>query len=739
MRGVSHKFAVHPDLSCSPTMSSMQGHTHESISNRKRADEKEPPRKQSCQELSTSADECDKCRDIRAILRIAGELTHDPGYFGLAFPKSKDAIGFRLANISQRFLGPGDTPCQLCLVLMKSRINIEVNSEQNCVKEDYELRALPFARVFGLARYIKAIQENSFSLFIGHRECFKAGPKVINRFILVAQNGVAVLSKPQGDPNLFSPRPVPKYYDHKLIRQWISYCQKHHLSCRRNSSTVKDLHLIDCKSRRIRPAVMRERYVALSYVWGKCDTQPHDGTQHAGDPTKLPDALPMVIEDAMSVTKKLGYNYLWVDKYCIDQNDRNIKHDQIRQMHLIYETAELTIVAACGLDQNDGLASVGTPRLATETTIRLGNASLSWVIDPQQSIRGSRWSTRGWTYQEAFLARRRLVFTKEQAYFECNVMSCCENLYIPLDTLHDKTKAEIKDIYRAGMFGAKLNIQDLSRWHLHLQYCVCVKEYSRRELTYDTDILNAFLGIIRIFESREAKETFDDLRVDSIVMQEIQGILHFPNYGRVSWNYFCHSLCWYHHKLVRAERRPQFPSWTWLGWSGEVRFPVARIEPWGDLKFSFGYEGLIFQNQSGTRWKTPPREDRRQSSNSTWLMLCLKANEVEGSYITYGQRPKAEPDTRPSWSLCGYDTELYLSETAISDLQLLGELRDGSTWRSIYLGHAGAEEECWVMLLKRMSSDTWSRAGLFQVYCPGDIFCVESGIKHQDKKAYKIS
>ena len=34
-----------------------------------------------------------------------------------------------------------------------------------------------------------------------------------------------------------------------------------------------------------------------------------------------PDTTPRVITDAMTATVELGWQYLWVDRYCIDQND----------------------------------------------------------------------------------------------------------------------------------------------------------------------------------------------------------------------------------------------------------------------------------------------------------------------------------------------------------------------------------------------------------------------------------
>lgn len=40
------------------------------------------------------------------------------------------------------------------------------------------------------------------------------------------------------------------------------------------------------------------------------------------------------------------YRYLWVDRYCIDQDDVAEKKEQIAQMDRIYRGAELTIIAA---------------------------------------------------------------------------------------------------------------------------------------------------------------------------------------------------------------------------------------------------------------------------------------------------------------------------------------------------------------------------------------------------------
>lgn len=62
--------------------------------------------------------------------------------------------------------------------------------------------------------------------------------------------------------------------------------------------------------------------------------------------------------DAVEVTNKLGLQYLWVDRLCINQADDNEKAYLISKMTTIYEEAELTIVAAAGTGASHGLPGI---------------------------------------------------------------------------------------------------------------------------------------------------------------------------------------------------------------------------------------------------------------------------------------------------------------------------------------------------------------------------------------------
>lgn len=97
-------------------------------------------------------------------------------------------------------------------------------------------------------------------------------------------------------------------------------------------------------------------YVTHSYTWGLGSTS-KDMETCSDVPT---DTTAQVIEDAMTVTKELGPRYLWIDKYCIIQDDLQIKMEQIRNMDAVYDRAEVTIIAAAGEDGSFGLPGVSS-------------------------------------------------------------------------------------------------------------------------------------------------------------------------------------------------------------------------------------------------------------------------------------------------------------------------------------------------------------------------------------------
>lgn len=85
-------------------------------------------------------------------------------------------------------------------------------------------------------------------------------------------------------------------------------------------------------------------------------------------------------------------------RYCIDQDDNNQRDESIASMHLIYGSAELTIVAAAGTDASYGLPGILETKRThpTHSFITLGRRNFAQYSNISDQVRQTRWNSRGW-------------------------------------------------------------------------------------------------------------------------------------------------------------------------------------------------------------------------------------------------------------------------------------------------------------------------------------------------------
>ncbi|KAJ2995108.1 hypothetical protein NUW58_g1368 [Xylaria curta] len=433
---------------------------------------------------------------------------------------------------------------------------------------------------------------------------------------------------------ILKPRLMTSYFNPCVVQNWLRVCLSQHKVCHIAQRLQPELNLIHCQSRKvlkaadIRASSAEPEYVALSYVWGHT----LDVSKVALDGSQLPQRLPVVIRDAMKVVLELGYHYLWVDKYCIDKFDKGKKHEQLMNMDSVYKNAVLTIVAAAGTDESYGLPGVSKARPARQLTFKKADeryALMSTLPLPHSSITKSRWATRGWTYQEAILSRRRLVFTDDQLYFECDSTSRAEGFDISPDYSHFSS-ARIRDSFiRPSLFSLK-QLTPISfngkatRLSNFSTYVYCAEQYSKRTLTFDNDSLIAFSGIIRVLESIA---TFpvrhiwgipffhpdDDNLADDQLWMTYQSFqlppfwkspalkdisvpkIPPPDSGVDYLAYLMLGLCWRHSPSANPPRRRRdLPSWSWTGWEGPLTWPeltgnsVIGCSTWAGTTISLG-------------------------------------------------------------------------------------------------------------------------------------------------------
>ncbi|OCL12260.1 HET-domain-containing protein, partial [Glonium stellatum] len=296
------------------------------------------------------------------------------------------------------------------------------------------------------------------------------------------------------------------------------------------------------------------RYIALSYLWGgasvfKAFRQNFPQLQVENSLSFECESLPRIIKDAMYLVAAIGERYVWIDSICIIQDDDEDKALQISAMGGIYSSALLTVVAGAGSDANAGLLGVHSLKRKQFQHIEIvqGMELVNRMPDLWKSMDDCPWASRGWTYQERKLSRRLLVFTENQAYFNCEHATYREDQHLEAEELQpDLLRWHQAERDHRLLFVKKSNFEVYARE---------VKQYTSRLISYDSDALNAFAGISQLLQT------------------SFRGSLIFG----IPDTAFDAGLLWYPRGRLTRRRDPEngspiFPSWSWAGWAGPVTY-----------------------------------------------------------------------------------------------------------------------------------------------------------------------
>ncbi|RFU26144.1 hypothetical protein B7463_g10183, partial [Scytalidium lignicola] len=492
------------------------------------------------QSLDMNDDPCDFCFFIRKIASIAQRCPIPSSAFpaipsnNLSVSKPQDGDGFTLATTSSRFmlrtagaasnledqaeaLGATSSldPASVWLLVIKGRNTLE--------RVAYECESGWFSNIPRVyADIIRIPVVNSGTYIVEATDsAFNEGP--LFRNILVQ----------------------PDKIDYRLLQSWLTYCVDTHAGCQRPADTPNPyMKLIDCESHILVSAKPGMRYAALSYVWGQ-------GPLEKYTYPSLPSDLPPTIVDSMTVALKMGMRYLWVDRYCVWQDDPAHKMTQVRAMEQIYRSALVTIVAASGSDPHYGLPGVSRSRLRKGQIIgRVGARVLvSGAIHQLQkdAFKNAKWNTRAWTFQESVLSQRLLIFTDYEVSFHCFEAECFEHLTHPISP-------EDNEEFRRGV-EQKSSIQTpdgISK---------LIFKYTQRQMTYSSDALNAFSGVLSAWCAANANCYHlwgVPIRLPRPPQECTKDQLLEALWGGLCWN-ISDSV------FRKGSTREGFPSWSWLG------------------------------------------------------------------------------------------------------------------------------------------------------------------------------
>lgn len=436
---------------------------------------------------------------------------------------------------------------------------------------------------------------------------------------LLREPQVKVDSRAPDSATASRPRLMPETVSPTLIHQWLNICRhKHGDRCIvYHGDRIFPIRLVDVRSRTITTFAQNDSkppYVALSWVWGSAkpsDGMTSDRLPHASKEGFLSTLqLPTTVSDAAMLLGRLGMRYLWVDILCIVQDNDDDKDLYIPFMGSVYTASEFTIIANGKNGASDGLPGVRAatrPRVQQvvhydELTLVSGlNAKFVKIADElEQDLLpepNPPWQTRAWTLQEKLLSRRCLIFGANQMHWECLEASFCEESHfeslkhgtVPLQwSSRSLFSWDLMRQPRDKQFDSYHNYHDF-----HSQYCTLVCSYTQRDITLDSDALNAFQGILNTLSSHTG----------------IQFQWGLP------CSLFEQNLLW---STSSGHKRNHhgFPSWSWLNY----RF-VNAVDEWHGLYYAAATRCYIRTDVSPNGGKSdlciqPVTDENRHASNN---------------------------------------------------------------------------------------------------------------------------
>ncbi|KAK0722639.1 heterokaryon incompatibility protein-domain-containing protein [Lasiosphaeria miniovina] len=443
--------------------------------------------------------------------------------------------------------------------------------------------------------------------------------RVKDRFIVAE---IERLPDDAAKPEYIVRRDVATTIDVELVKSWLQECQGHKHSVDDSSKTTETKDalfggpdgflLIDVVDECLVRLKEKTDYVALSYVWGKLATILRKNVEKpdqiplllttvgnkeelakpgALTPERVPGAkIAASVLDAMSLTRAIGQRYLWVDMFCIVQNDGNEKDRLMAVMDDVYNTATVTLVAGDGTDADAGLSgwappgrtprrprsghplkptAITTPasKAHPPTTLRLALCPPSLV----EEVRRSTWNTRGWTYQEQHLSRRVVYVTADEVFFACPAagQQRRESYTTPPNPAVQQLRTGPPwwtGSLRADPDPTPYRYLGDAAALGGLEYQAAVQAYTRRELSHAEDALNAFAGVFNRFHAAPsaaaAAEIAQTQGIPAHLMQH--GLLWFPSGqgGGAGGE-------------RRSTAKQRFATWSWASWVGPAEFVFA--------------------------------------------------------------------------------------------------------------------------------------------------------------------
>jgi hypothetical protein len=369
-----------------------------------------------------------------------------------------------------------------------------------------------------------------------------------------------------------------------LAKAWLAECSNSHIKCvglahHPNPTRlllIKPGHLRLCSGTAIPLSVS---YATLSHCWGLSEffKLRRDNLSAVQEKINIRE-LPKTFQDAISIARELGFEYLWIDSLCIIQDDANDWENESSLMCSVYSHAGLNIAAAGAADGSQGCIFERPPLQFWTYPVCLE------FQDKERKFRFVDYTTydrcvqsqplvkRAWALQERLLAQQTLHFSRTEVFWECKNKLACESFPDNIPSLFS--------------YPEDFNKTKELKWHYVLQ------DYTAAKLTYGRDKLVALSGIAKTFQ-QVAKD------------QYLAGMWRRGLESTLCWTVGPDGPGPYEQDRPSEERAP---SWSWASVDGQICLPWqdlgtdwdqhikvinVSVEPKGDDYFGQVHGGIL--------------------------------------------------------------------------------------------------------------------------------------------------
>ncbi|OCL11897.1 HET-domain-containing protein [Glonium stellatum] len=469
-------------------------------------------------------------------------------------------------------------------------------------------------------------------------------------------------------------------------------------------------------------------YLTLSHCWGsRQNVLKTTKSALASHCQSIPwSSLPKTFQDAVAITRSLGFRYIWIDSLCIVQDDPDDYFDESQKLSDIYSGSFLTIAATSAPDSSHGCFMPKQQPFKIQVTD--ANGSLYKIFVREQpshhSFKGqfneddhmNDWVIpfncqdaanaqtpllkRAWAYEERLLSTRVLHFTQSEMILECMEGIQCEcgridnPMYDPRTT--DIIKRELANFTRTNDILAEthdeacngvdavasqladtgLDTEDTQKSGIKEEliqlWSYIITEYTARDLTFDRDRLLAIAGIAR-------------------------QLLHYPILGSYiagHWTCSTLNLLWYPSDPSHSRRSTssKVPTWSWASVEGSpIYFDNTTAM---DLACTANFPCEVGRHGDGLQKWAPTSGGRIEISAAMATEVVLRIDSFHGYSLTKNgvsveftpdvNRPEGDDKLAPGDTLiCVLASMTYRSSITGFILKPLESQPDSYTYRRV--------------------------------------------------------